>query len=154
MAIGHFIKLPNGALIPAGDEDKELLAKIKQGEVVELKLKRMRNYLFHKKFFAMLNFAFDYFEPSGSFNKWGVVPEKNFDQFRNDVIVLAGFHKAIYRLDGETTLEAKSISFGSMSADEFEKLYSACVDVILKHVCTQYDGQMLDDVVDQAMAFA
>ena len=150
----HFIKLPNDALMPAAEPDKELLSIIKQGEVVKLKLTRQRNYQFLKKFFALLNFAFDYWQPKGSFNKWGVLPEKNFDRFRKDVIVLAGYYEATYRLNGDTRIEAKSISFGSMSEDEFEKLYSACVDVILRHVCTQYDGEMLEQVVDQAMAFA
>ena len=155
MAEGHFIKLPNGALVPANDTDKELLDKIKAGQVVKLTLTRIRNYQFHKKFFAMLNFAFDYWEPEeGAVNKWGVDPEKNFDRFRKDVIVLAGYYDATHRLNGDVRIEAKSISFGSMSEDEFEKLYSSCVDVILKHVCTQYDGKMLDQVVDQAMAFA
>ena len=83
-----------------------------------------------------------------------VTPEKNFDRFRKDIIVLAGYYDATYRLNGDTRIEAKSISFGSMSEDEFEKLYSACVDVILQYVCTQYDGKMLDEVVEQAMAFA
>ena len=150
----HFIKMPNNALVPAGDQDAELLSKIKQGEVVKLKLTRVRNYLFHKKFFVMLNLGFDYWEPSGSFNKWGVVPEKNFDRFRKDVIVLAGYYEATYRLNGDTRIEAKSISFSNMDETTFEELYSACIDVILKHVCSQFDGQMFDDVVDQVMALA
>ena len=140
--------------MPATDQDAELLTKIKAGEIVSLTFKRMRNYLFHKKFFAMLNFAFDYWEPTETHSKWDVAPERNFDQFRKDVIVQAGFYNASYRLDGDITLEAKSISFASMSEDDFEKLYSSCVDVVLKHVCTQFDGDMLDSVIDQTMAFA
>ena len=149
-----FTKLPNNTLVPAYDADRELLTKIKTGSVVKLKLTRTRNLLFHRKFFALLNLGYDYWEPSGSFNKWGVVPERNFDQFRKDVIVMAGFYNASYRLDGDVTLEAKSIAFGNMSEDEFEKLYSACVDVILKHFYTQFDGDMLDSVIDQTMALA
>ncbi len=151
----HFIKLPNDALVPASEEDKELLSKIKAGRVVKLTLTRIRNYKFHKKFFALLDFAYSYWEPDeGSFNKWGVVPEKNPERFRKDVIILAGYFDATYRLDGDVRIEAKSISFASMSEDEFEKLYSATIDVILKHVCPQFDGKMLDEVVDQAMSFA
>ena len=150
----HFIKSGPYSLQCASEADAELLTKIKAGEVVKLKLTRPRNYLFHKKFFAMLNFAYDYWDPKVSFNKWDIEPAKNFDRFRKDVIVLAGFFDYTYRLNGDTRFEAKSISFGSMSEDEFEKLYSACVDVILQYVCTQYDGKMLDEVVEQAMAFA
>jgi hypothetical protein len=151
--IGHFIKLPQGVLAPSGEADKELLAKIKAGEIVKLTLSRVRNYKFHKKFFSLLNLAFDYWNPTGPPNKWNIEPEKNFDRFRKDVIVLAGYYDATHRLNGDVRIEAKSISFASMSEDEFEKLYSACVDVILKHVCVQYDGKMLDQVVDQIMAF-
>ena len=83
-----------------------------------------------------------------------VCPQKNPERFRKDVIILAGYFDATYRLDGDVRIEAKSISFASMSEDEFEKLYSATIDVILKHVCTQFDGKMLDEVVEQALAFA
>ena len=140
--------------MPATEQDAELLTKIKTGEIVSLTYKRMRNYRFHKKWWALMAFAFDYWEPTGSFNKWGVVPERNLYQFRKDVTVMAGFYNASYRLDGDVTLEAKSIAFGNMSEDEFEKLYSACVDVILKHICTQLDGAKLDAVIDQTMAYA
>ena len=155
-----FVKTGSHHLQPASEADAVLLTKIKTGEVVKLKLTRPRNYLFHKKFFALLNFAFDYWEPShfeteqcmedGS----SILIEKNFDSFRKDVNVLAGYCDATYRLNGDTRIEAKSISFGSMSEDEFEKLYSACIDVILKHICPQYTGKMLDEIIDQTMAFA
>ncbi len=114
----------------------------------------MRNYRFHKKFFARLNFAFDYWEPAIEHNVFGATPESNFDTFRKNVKIMGGFYDAHYLLYGAKTFDSKSISFGSMSEDEFEKLYSACVDVILKHVCTQFDGDMLDSVIDQTMAFA
>ncbi len=130
----HFIKSGPYSLQCASDADAALLTKIKAGEVVKLKLTRPRNYLFHKKFFALLNFAYDYWEPKSSFNKWGVEATKDFDRFRKDVIVLAGLYDCTYRLNGDTRFEARSISFGSMSEDEFEKLYSACVDVILHYV--------------------
>ena len=150
----HFIKLPNDALVPAAESDKELLSKIKTGQIVKLKLTRMRNYKFFKKWWALMDFAFDYWEPDeGSFNEWGVVPEKNFEAFRKEVTKIAGFHTATHKLNGDVQIEAKSIAWDKMDEDEFEKLYSACVDVILKHVCTQYDGEMLEQVVDQTMAF-
>ena len=160
MAEANFIKLSGGQLIPASDHDKEIIDKIKAGEVVNLKFTRVRNYQFFKKWWALVNFAFDYFEPPelsvDAKEKWkkNVIPEKNLDRFRKDLIILAGYYEAYYRVDGSVRIEAKSISFGSMSEDEFEKLYSATVDVVLKHVCTQFTGEMLDRVVDQAMSFS
>lgn len=157
---GYFVKQPNGTLSPAYEADRELLSKIKIGSFVRLKLNRARNYKFHRKYFALVNFAFDYWTPpefpDDPEQKWRkqVTPEKNFDRFRKDLTILAGHYEAYYRVNGEVRIEAKSISFGSMSEDEFEKLYSATIDVILKHICTQYTEEMLDSVVDQALSFA
>ena len=156
----NFLKLPNGSLVPASDADKELLDKIKSGQIVTLIYSRMRNYQFHKKWWALVSFAFDYWEPPeiepDPEKKWmkSVTPEKSMERFRKDLTIMAGYYDATYRVDGSVRIEAKSISFGSMSEDEFEKLYSATVDVVLKHVCTQFTGKMLDEVVDQVLSFA
>ena len=139
----HFIK-QDGRLVPATDRDREILDKIKAGEPVKITLKRVRNYQFHKKYFGLLSFAFDYWEPDG---------EKNFDRFRKDIAILAGFYEQSVRLDGSIRTEAKSISFGSMSEDEFEELYSKSIDVIIKYVCQQYDGDMLRSLVDTVEGF-
>ena len=156
----NFIKLPGGHLVPASDQDKELVDKIKAGTVVKFKFTRMRNYQFFRKWWALVNFAYDYWEPpelpEEPERKWKkpVTPEKDIDRFRKDVTILAGYYDAFYRIDGSVRIEAKSISFSNMSQDEFEKLYSATIDVVLKHVCTQFTGEMLDQVVDQALSFA
>lgn len=108
----------------------------------------MRNYEFHKKFFALLNLAFDYWEPPDNH-----VGEKNFDQFRSDVIILCGFYHQWIRLDGTTRVTAKSIAFGSMTEEEFDKLFSKAIDVIIKHVLKTYTDEMLRSVVEQIEAF-
>ena len=143
-----FIKL-NGALYPASDSDRELLSKIKTGEPVRLTFKRVRNYQFHRKWFALINLAFDYWEPPDN-----QVGEKNLERFRKDITILAGFYEQTVRLDGETRTEAKSISFGSMSEDEFEELYNRTIDVIIKYVLRNYSNEELRSVVDQVEEFA
>jgi hypothetical protein len=40
-----------------------------------------------------------------------------------------------------------------MDTDEFEKLFSAVIDVVLKDVCPQYSGDELRSIVDQTLAF-
>jgi hypothetical protein len=79
---------------------------------------------------------------------------KNFDQFRNDVTVLAGHYEMAVTLKGETRLTAKSISFGNMSQEEFEDLYNATVDVILSRIMTSYSRDDLDNVINQLLSFA
>lgn len=151
-----FIKA-NNALHPASFNDQEILKQFKAGQPVRIKLTRVRNYEFHKKYFALLNLAFDYWEPSVKVKECrkalAVNPEKNFDRFRKDIAILCGFYDATYRLNGEVRLEAKSISFHSMSEDEFEELYNKTIDVIVKHVLVQYDGDMLRSIIEQVEAF-
>lgn len=143
----HFLKV-NGALYPATDKDREVLSKIKAGEAVKLKFTRARNYQYHKKYFAMLNLAFDYWEPPEN-----MVAEKNFDRFRKDVTILAGYYNQYVRLDGETRVEAKSIAFGNMSEDEFEQLYSKTIDVLIRYALNQYSGDELRGIVDMIEDF-
>jgi len=64
MAEISFVKTPNG-LIPASEADKEIFNKWKVGRVLSGNFKQVRNYEFHKRFFALMNLAFDYYEPTG-----------------------------------------------------------------------------------------
>ena len=153
----HFIKAQN-SLIPATEEDAELLKKIKLGEVVKLKYTKARNYQFHKKFMALMQLAFDYWEvpeeSTAPVYLRDTHPQKNFERFRKDITILAGYYDSTFRVNGDVRIEAKSIAFGSMDEEEFEKLYNACIDVILKKVCTNYSEDELRSVVDQVLGFA
>lgn len=145
-----FRKVSSTTLVAASDHDAELLKHIKTGQPTRLTFKRIRNYQFHKKFFALLDFAFDHWTPPDNY-----VGEKNFDQFRADVIILCGFYHQWIRLDGSTRTMPKSISFGSMTEDEFEKLFTKAIDVIIRHVQMeyQYDAEQLRSVIEQVEAF-
>ncbi|WOI78721.1 DUF1367 family protein [Pseudomonas aeruginosa] len=50
-------------LVPATEADRETVQKWKAGQVVHGKFTRMRNAKFHGKFFAMLDLAWEYWEP-------------------------------------------------------------------------------------------
>ena len=149
------LKTPSGALVPGDSEATEALRKIKTGKALRMSATRMRNYEFHKKFFALVNFAYEHWEPGDLPDaRWdGVQPEKTFDRFRKDLIILAGFYDATFRIDGSTRIEAKSISFASMSQDDFDRLYSATIDAVLKHILTHYEREELEEVVLQLLAF-
>lgn len=58
-------------LVPATEADRETVQKWKAGQVVHGKFTRMRNARFHGKFFAMLDLAWEYWEPKG-----GLVPRQ------------------------------------------------------------------------------
>jgi len=148
MTEAFFIKVNSRTLTVASDADMELLSKIKAGEPVRMTFTRPRNYLFHRKFFSLITFAFDYWTPPENH-----VAAPNLDRFRKDITILAGYYERSVRLDGSTRVEAKSISFASMGEDEFEKLYSSCIDVIIKRICHQFTGEMLRQTVELAEGF-
>lgn len=148
-------KIDGNLLAPADDESAEFALRLKLGQVIHADFKRMRNYEFHKKFFSLLNYSFGVWEPECAElpNYPGVIPEKNFKQFREDITIMAGYYDVFIRLNGESRTVAKSISFGSMKEDDFEKLYSATIDVILKHVLVNYDKEELERVLIEVMSF-
>lgn len=140
-------------LAPEDPNTKEWLDKLKLGQTVRGEFRKVRNYAFHKKYFALLNIAYDYWEPQEIDSKYGK-PEKNFDRFRADLIILAGFYDVSVRLDGKTRIEPKSISFAKMDEEEFQTLFSATVDVLLKYVYDKsWNEEKLKEVVDQYMSF-
>jgi hypothetical protein len=145
-----------------GDVDKadwkklwETIKGLEQGEIIKISFKKVRNGKFHRRFFALLNFAFDAWDPDRQRKSYKGMPvTKNFDRFRKDVTIQAGFYEQTFNLDGEMRLEALSISFASMDDLEFEKVYSAVLDVILQKVLITYkDRDELDAVIEEAMRF-
>ena len=108
-------------LVPKYDSDFEEKKKLKIGDEYWCEIKRARNYLFHKKFFALCKL--------GCENSKNV--EMPLDVYRKYASIKAGYYK-IYSTPKGSFVEADSISFGNMPQDEFEKLYSAVLDFIIK----------------------
>ena len=71
------IRTPTG-LAPSGIESAETIGKVKTGTVIRVKFSKVRNIKFHNKFFALVNFAYDHWEPGElQAPQWaGVVPER------------------------------------------------------------------------------
>lgn len=64
MADLALVKTSHG-LVPATEADSEVLAKWKLGQVIHGSFTKMRNAGFHRRFFKLLDLAFEYFEPVG-----------------------------------------------------------------------------------------
>jgi len=124
---------------------------IKMGDVIKCTYTRPRNYQFHKKYMALLNLAFDAWEPHIQYK--GEEVEKNFDRFRKDIAILAGYYDLVPTMKGEAKAEAKSISFGKMTEEEFTGLYDKTIDVLLKRVLTNYTRDDVDRVVQDVLGF-
>ena len=144
----YWRKLPNGSLAPEDDAAREFVARVKIGDVVGGEFTRPRNYAFHKKWFSLLSYAFDTWEPAqGS-------PEKNFDRFRKEITMLAGYAHEVPSLRGGTRWEADSISFGAMDEDTFSELYEKTLAVLMKWVLKNYTRQDVDRVLANIAEYA
>ena len=155
MAEVRFVKSVGGSLLPAHDIDVESLQSIKTGAYVLADIKQPRNPDFHRKFFALLNLGFEYFEPEMP-EYQGKVAEKNFEKFRGDVIVLAGYYDVVVALNGKVQLKPKSISFAKMDEIEFNNLYRAVFNVIWKKVMIHVQGfteEQMELAVNQLLSF-
>jgi len=130
------IKQLNGTFKPAYDSDYEKTKRIKAGDLVEVDIKKPRNYEFHKKFFALINLVYENQEIY-----------HNVEDLREDLIIASGFYVDRTALGGELVRRAKSVSFASMDELEFSDLYNKVVDTIVKHF--HFDKQDLADNVAQ-----
>ncbi|HEY4437659.1 MAG TPA: DUF1367 family protein [Lelliottia sp.] len=65
MAHIQLIKTSQNTLTPATPEASDFLQRVKIGVWLNCDVKQARNYLFHKRFFALLNMGFEYWTPAG-----------------------------------------------------------------------------------------
>lgn len=142
----------SGLLLPDDADTSDFIKKLKDGAIIRADFKKMRNPAFHRKYYALLNFAYENWEPTAQTYKDQVV-EKNFDRFRKDVAILAGFGFPTYNIRGEMRMEAKSISFASMDEMEFSALYEKTITVIMKHILTNYTAQDINNTINELLSF-
>lgn len=113
-------------LKPATDMDWEAKKKLKRGKVYECVVKEHRNFMFHRKYFALINCAWEYLDES----------QRQFfhdevERFRETVQVAAGHYESYYSLARqEWQQRPKSIAFDKMTESDFEMLYERVRDVI------------------------
>lgn len=157
------VKLPDGSLRGMSEADqvayknfKTRLSRLEEGELCSIEAKLPRNGRYHRKFFAMLQLGFDAWEPERKHKSHkGLAVQKNFEIFRSDVLIAAGFYTQSFGLDGRLRLEAKSISFAKMEQPEFEEVYNRCLDVLLADVLKTYAGrEEVNNVVEKMLRFA
>lgn len=143
-----------GHFAPVGG-DIEAIEKLVNGEVIKVKWTLARNPRFHRKMFALFRFAFDAMpEPSPVMhNGVEVQPQKDFDMSRKFLTVQAGFYDVVGLPDGSVRLQAKSLRYAAMDQEEFRRVYSAVIDVVLSFLPYRMTGQELDKAVENLMRF-
>jgi hypothetical protein len=157
VAEAQFIKQPGGVLRPANQADADALVKVKNGNLVHVDFVQPRNAKFHRKFFAMLGFAYEYWAPAPVLLEGMTAePEKNFDRFRKDVLILAGYRHAVVNIKNEVRYEADSISFANMDDMEFQDVYQAVFNVCWRMVLKNVQGMtqaIADNHILQMLSF-
>jgi len=106
---------------PIDDNAKSMLKKYKFGDEAEIEIKQKRNVKFHRLFFAMINLTY---------NNQDITDDRN--DFREAVIIHAGYYRLQKQIDGSEIKRAESISFAKMDNITFSELYSKVFDVCLK----------------------
>ncbi len=133
------------------------LNRVKNGALMLADVRQPRNAKFHRKFFALLNFAFDYWEPQPvELDGEIVTPEKNFERFRKDITILAGYRVMVVNIKNEVRYEAQSISFAEMDETEFNELYRAVFNTVWRLVLSRVHGmteQVAENTINQLLSF-
>lgn len=174
MAQIQLVKTSPTTLAAANAEAGEVISRLKTGAWLNCDIRQARNYLFHKRFFALLNLGFEYYTPTagaisenektllrgyvdyliimtghhnilnetlgdyldrtGQQRADGVALVKSFEAFRKWAVMTAGFYDEFILPDGTKRREARSISFASMTEQEFQEVYKAVLNVLWNHI--------------------
>ena len=133
-------------LVPWDDATREWMETKRDGTYLVADVVAPRNYEFHKKFFALLNATFPLWEPAPLPD--GTEVTKDFDQYREDVTILAGHFRQVFSASGNAfVIRAKSISFAAMDEEQFKRFYDAALNAILMHVLVGWTIEEVDDLI-------
>ena len=138
MAVIYLRKHLN-ALHPADSEAENHLKKVKPGVVFSAEIKRPRNYENHKRYFALLNLAFENQEKF-----------KSVDQLKEAIKFELGYTELIRKMDGTFVEKPKSINFATMNETDFQTYFSKSIDVIIKYVLPGVERQ---ELINEVLAF-
>lgn len=125
---------------PADGEAQEYCAKLKLGEIVELKPIKVRNGRYHSLFFVMLKLISDNSEP--------YISPKAALHFAK---VATGTGEAVKDSKGETWFVPGSISFAKMDQAAFDEFVKVAIPALVGRFMV---GTAPDDLIDEAMTLA
>lgn len=125
-----FLQNTSRGLIPLYDEDYDEKKKLKLNEVYLCDIKKPRNPMFHRKYFSLVNLAWEYLNENAqkSFND-------SVEIFRKSLEVTAGHCERIWNARLKSWVDIpKSIAFDKMDDLEFQDLYDRVLNVVLQMV--------------------
>jgi hypothetical protein len=123
----HFWKI-DGQLKPAYASDVDAWSKIKEGKMYCMRYKSDRNYLHHKKLFAIAKLIIDNL-PEG--HVWEGKPP--YILIKSTELEL-GYFEPVLRMNGKIEMQPESIDFEHWGQEKFEQFY----EDTLNYWCTHF----------------
>ena len=119
---------PSG-LKPCYDEDFLEKQKLKNGQYYQAEIKLVRNTKFLRKYMAFLRTSFSCLPQNVQDTYFG----GKWENWRNELELAAGSYEVVFSLaTKQMEHRHKSISFGSMTEEEFSGLYDNVVNIAWK----------------------
>lgn len=148
-------KSKNGALYAHDEQALKYIKRRKAGQIIQAEIKQIRNYEFHKKMFALFKLVHDALPPPEPIEFMGkiVIPENTFDATRKYLVVQAGYYSIIGYPNGSVRVEAESLSYGNMSPEKFEEVYSAVIDAALKALPENWSDEDKNDLANRIINY-
>ena len=126
-------------LVPLYDIDFLEKKKLKIGEVYECSIKLFRNYEFHKKYFSLINCAWE-LQSEARQNKF-----KTIDLFRKAIELSSGHCELVYSHKHKDFIDMpKRISFDKVDNAEFEEIYKNVRYVIDTVFCSHITQEQFE----------
>ena len=116
------------SLRPTDEAGKQMLEGIKQGDMVQVEIRRPRNVSHHRMFWALATLVWEQLDPETYPSPEDVVTElkiRTGHYTRRDIVV-----------DGQRypVLTPMSISFASLDEDQFSAFFDRCCDHIVANI--------------------
>ena len=155
MALEIYVRKVNDVLVPSDIAQSELLEGIKPYSDYKAVLSQSRHPLFHRKAFALASIGFKYWTPPDEREYKGRTILKNFEAFRNDLTIRAGFFDPVWTIAGKMELKAHSWSWAKTDQEKFERMYSGFIDVIFRDILSskRFTYEELQRQVDIILGF-
>lgn len=144
------------ALVPTDENEAAVLERLREvGGRFRVMVRQQRNSGFHRKAMALMRYLHQQWEPQDHTDD-GVPVQRDFDAFRRNLVIQAGYFEQVFRADGSFTLEAKSLNFDAMDNVQFAAVYGRLIDVGIRLVggCGGMSPEQVDIAVDRVLAFA
>ena len=121
-----------GGIVPVNDNAIELLEQSHKGEILVFEEVTERDIKFHKCYFSLLSFIYDYLPEK--FKK--TIPKSKFYIF---IKHLKGEYDVLFEFkDGTKMVEYESIAFGNMSQKRFESYIREQLPYIYENIVSKY----------------